>query len=490
MMGTKLLLSPTAGSDTQHQSTLASLTGPPDLDPALLALAASHASTQPTPIDPALFAIEQVVNDVNGGRIAPEDIGMGLVTAQREPERDEQQPEPEPEPEPELPQPQPQPHHVALDHTDVNIDIGHVSSVEVADPNHIPLDDDGIDPALREIVNSLTNAQQSHHPNLSGDNDERERLDRERLQHTLQTTLEDFAQGGFGSYGAIFNTNFPQSPNNHNLILPLGAEAEAHTHGGALGHNHNQSDSGSVGGGGGGESSVPAKRGRGRPRGSKNKPKPGLPPPEPAPPVARRPKGRPPKVRTEEELAEIERRKEEKALGIKRKRGRPRKFPELGLVREMRLKKNREAVQEKIRVLEERARLAGTDLDEHGHSQLAGDDGTHMDVEGESSTALREAVALGEQVAAVVARGQVHDDDDDDHDHDEHTDYSAWPYQDGQSLLEAVGGAMGVEVGVGVDRGGLDDVTRVLQQQAEGVLAQGDDEMRGVFSLADVSGHE
>jgi hypothetical protein len=64
--------------------------------------------------------------------------------------------------------------------------------------------------------------------------------------------------------------------------------------------------------------------------------------------------GRPPKVRSAEELAEFERRKEERALGIKRKSGRPRKYPELGLVREMRLKKNRAGVQEKIRMLEER----------------------------------------------------------------------------------------------------------------------------------------
>jgi hypothetical protein len=40
----------------------------------------------------------------------------------------------------------------------VEVDVHDVQ--QDADPNHIPLDDDGIDPALREIVNSLTNAQQ------------------------------------------------------------------------------------------------------------------------------------------------------------------------------------------------------------------------------------------------------------------------------------------------------------------------------------------
>lgn len=93
-------------------------------------------------------------------------------------------------------------------------------------------------------------------------------------------------------------------------------------------------------------SSAPIKRGRGRPKGSKNKPKSGpaaesiarARKPTPPPP---RPKGRPPKLRGPEEQAEYDRRKAERAQGIKRSRGRPRKYPGY-LVRDMRLKKNRQ----------------------------------------------------------------------------------------------------------------------------------------------------
>lgn len=107
-----------------------------NLDPSLLALA-SH-GTSSTPLDPALFTIEQVVNDVREGRIGPDDLRDEPKPADHteqgvsEPVMEEEshphahtQQEPEPEPETEL-----------------------------------QLDDDGIDPALREIVNSLTNAQQ------------------------------------------------------------------------------------------------------------------------------------------------------------------------------------------------------------------------------------------------------------------------------------------------------------------------------------------
>lgn len=106
-----------------------------NLDPSLLALATGTSST---PLDPALFTIEQVVNDVREGRIGPDDLrdetkpadhteeGVSEPVIEEEPHpHTHAQPEPEPEPETEL-----------------------------------QLDDDGIDPALREIVNSLTNAQQ------------------------------------------------------------------------------------------------------------------------------------------------------------------------------------------------------------------------------------------------------------------------------------------------------------------------------------------
>lgn len=89
----------------------------------------------------------------------------------------------------------------------------------------------------------------------------------------------------------------------------------------------------------------PVRRGRGRPKGSKNKNPPlPKPPKPPKPPKAKKPPGkigRPRKARTAEEEAEYDLRLEEKKLGIKRKHGRPRKYPGY-LVRDMRLKKNRE----------------------------------------------------------------------------------------------------------------------------------------------------
>ncbi|KAL1411543.1 hypothetical protein Q8F55_002505 [Vanrija albida] len=439
----------------QHDLHMASsITAQPDLDPALFALATSSSANTAAPIDPALFAIEQVVHNVQRGRIGQDDIDLGTNL------HDAGLPDAEAEAQ--------EPVAESFD-PEVEVDVHDVQ--QEADPNHIPLDDDGIDPALREIVNSLTNAQQSHHPSLGpGDTEERERLDRERLQHTLQSTLEDFAHGNFGNYGAIFNTNFPQSPNNHNLILPpLGPEAAAHTAHLPLvpPHTHVHGPPGDVS-----ESSLPVKRGRGRPKGSKNKPKPGAPPPEVQAPPPRRPKGRPPKVRSAEELAEFERRKEERALGIKRKRGRPRKYPELGLVREMRLKKNRAGVQEKIRLLEERARLEAAEHDESGeHDAVAAaehlhahlHDGLADDAESSAAAALATAseVALGEQVAAAVVRSA--------HENGEHYD---WPYQDGQSLLDVVGVDM-------VGHKSLDDTSGMAIDQTEEAI-------RGVFSLADV----
>lgn len=383
-------------------ASFAALAASAELDPSLLAL--SGASTS-APIDPQLFTIEQVVHDVQRGRVDDLERDLTVEAVAQEVVEAEH------------------PEHV-LDPND-----------QAGDDQHIQLDDDGIDPALREIVNSLTNAQQvslpssdvailisrtaltdqSHHP-IGGD-EERERLDRERLQHTLQTTLEDFAQ--MNSYNAIFNTNFPQSPSN--LVLPLD------------------------------ESEVPpVKRGRGRPKGSKNKPKPGAPPPAPPPP--KRPRGRPPKVRTQEELEEIERRKQEKELGIHRKRGRPRKYPEIGLVREMRLKKNREVFAEKMRQLQEREREEQEKAANYEYK------------EGDYSEPAQMDVALGQQVAEAVARQPVQDGE-------------YWSYQDGQSLLDVVGsGLVQGNSGVG-DVGGM------------GVDVMGgdqNDEMRGVFGLPEV----
>ena len=72
------------------------------------------------PIDPALFVIEEVVNDVRRGKIRLHEKGQAG-----------------------------------------NAETHAVPAVsEPMEGQGIQLDDDGIDPALREIVDSLTNAQQ------------------------------------------------------------------------------------------------------------------------------------------------------------------------------------------------------------------------------------------------------------------------------------------------------------------------------------------
>ncbi|CAK9782586.1 hypothetical protein CC85DRAFT_311419 [Cutaneotrichosporon oleaginosum] len=357
-------------------ASFAALAAAGELDPALLALSGASGSAQ---IDPQLFAIESVVQDVRRGRVEDLERDLAIDAASQ-------------------------------DVADASHPDGLLGDDEAPD-EHIAIDDDGIDPALREIVNSLTNAQQSHHP--IGD-EERERLDRERLHSTLQSTLEDFTHHSLmGQYNAIFSTSFPQSPTN--LVLPL-EEPEA----------------------------TPIKRGRGRPKGSKNKPKPGAPPPPPPPPKRKR--GRPPKIRTAEELEEMERRQQEKELGIQRKRGRPRKYPEIGLVREMRLKKNRAVFAEKLRQQEEREQRAGGKEYEYKGDEYE----EPMDVE------------LGQQVAAAVARQPVQDGD-------------YWPYSDPQTLMDVVGSSLGVEASSDVNAMGAD-------------IMSGDqsDEMRGVFALPDV----
>lgn len=120
-----------------------------EVDPQLLALAAAasgHSSA--SQIDPALFAIEQVVNDVNRGRIGITDLGLSIGAPSTREERND-----EPEAVHGIPAPP------ALEISD-DASHGHVDMPPEADSIHIQLDDDGIDPALREIVNSLTNAQQ------------------------------------------------------------------------------------------------------------------------------------------------------------------------------------------------------------------------------------------------------------------------------------------------------------------------------------------
>lgn len=104
----------------------AALAASAELDPSLLALSGASSST---PIDPQLFTIEQVVHDVQRGRV--DDLERDLTVDGVGQEVVEEHP-----------------HHM-LD-----------GDEHQQDDQHIPLDDDGIDPALREIVNSLTNAQQ------------------------------------------------------------------------------------------------------------------------------------------------------------------------------------------------------------------------------------------------------------------------------------------------------------------------------------------
>lgn len=193
------------------------------------------------------------------------------------------------------------------------------------------------------------------------------------------------------------------------------------------------------------ETSNSVKRGRGRPKGSKNKPKPGPPPPKPPKPPKppARPKGRPPKQRTPAEQAEYELRKHEKELGIKRQKGRPRKFPGY-LVREMRLKKNREEFNELMREYEEKKRE-----EELANLEMAGVD-TQME--------------LGEGPSLVGHDHHVHDPHlhGEHHGHHEQHDFSDWSVQDDQTLLDVVGvGHHGMNVGMDEEQDhheGMDEV--------------------------------
>lgn len=311
------------------------------------------------------------------------------------------------------------------------------------------------------------------------DGGERDRIDHE----AIRSTLEDYAvQNGFGSYSAIFGGTFAPSPHTQNLLLPsldaegqqpepaddarddgeVEAEAHAHAHAHSHAHTHEHAHPAPPPPDTSVPLHLPAKRGRGRPKGSKNKPKPRPPTPDPPsdpePEPPRRKKGRPPKIRSEEEIAEIERRKEEKELGIKRKRGRPRKYPELGLVREMRLKKNREAVQEKIRMLEERrlaaAPVEGLPLDQAGLPEVGGQ---------------VEVVHQSHEHEHPGSHNHGHDEHDD---HVDHADYD-WPYQDGQTLLDVVRG-VGMDMGDG-------------ERMSVGMGVLSGTSNGGVFSLADVT---
>ncbi|ORY32788.1 hypothetical protein BCR39DRAFT_521571 [Naematelia encephala] len=319
----------------------------PQYDPALLELSKSSINTTSNPsahhdpigigvgvgeyvaIDPALFEIEDVVNDVRRGKIRLDEVQVQVDD--------------------EHPQEQGQGHGH-----------GHGTGGGGGGNEGMTLDDEEIDPALREIVNSLTNAQQAGHPGPGLTHAQAaaaigahlaESDERERLQQSFQTTLDDLARDDFGG---LFAPNFPHSPTSTNYLLPpaegdpLAGPSSPHIplHEQLSDTPHADTlDSSSL---------LNPKRGRGRPKGSKNKPKARPPPPPPRKPTPPppKPRGRPPKVRTSAEQAEYERRKHEMALGIKRRKGRPRKFPGY-LVREMRLSKNRSEFNELLRAYEE-----------------------------------------------------------------------------------------------------------------------------------------
>ena len=223
----------------------------------------------------------------------------------------------------------------------------------------------------------------------------------ELTDQNLHRTLDDLAQDDYGSRstsqcakitladlftGSFFPPNFSHTPNNH----PFGNHQPSHS--GDPGPSA-LPDSSSVGLENTDRPAPPAlTRKRGRPKGSKNKPKlmQAPRPPKPSPPP-KRPKGRPPKARSEEERTDYERRKEEKALGIKRKKGRPRKFSGY-LVREMRLKKNRSEFNELLKRQDEER--GESDLEAH-----IGDTGTdvpYQDCSGPDEQSLLDVVAAAQ----------------------------------------------------------------------------------------------
>nr|ODN88243.1 hypothetical protein L203_02851 [Cryptococcus depauperatus CBS 7841] len=308
---------------------------------------------------------------------------------------------------------------------------------EMEESHDVQLDDE-IDPTLREIVNSLTNAQQS---NLNGTAVPHAQVaaigahlvdveERERLQHSLQTTLEDLAHGNFNS---LFPPNFQSL--GHNFLNLNDHDSLQNSPDAALSNSSLEMDAEAGPSSEPMQSSIsehdvsqvpsfahPMKRGRGRPKGSKNKPKPGpsiIRPPKPPKPPSR-PKGRPPKERTPAEQAEYELRKQEKEMGIKRQKGRPRKFPGY-LVREMRLKKNRDEFNKVIRLHEEKKKMELVELQIDAVTNLAG-----------SSSMLAQEQAIHE--SSLNDHGNHFD-----HSHHHEHDYPNWSVQDDQTLLDVVG---------------------------------------------------
>ncbi|WVO16182.1 hypothetical protein L204_103852 [Cryptococcus depauperatus] len=308
---------------------------------------------------------------------------------------------------------------------------------EMEESHDVQLDDE-IDPTLREIVNSLTNAQQSNLNGIAVPHAQVAAIgahlvdveERERLQHSLQTTLEDLAHGNFNS---LFPPNFQSL--GHNFLNLNDHDSLQNSPDAALSNSSLEMDAEAGPSSEPMQSSIsehdvsqvpsfahPMKRGRGRPKGSKNKPKPGpsiIRPPKPPKPPSR-PKGRPPKERTPAEQAEYELRKQEKEMGIKRQKGRPRKFPGY-LVREMRLKKNRDEFNKVIRIHEEKKKMELVELQIDAVTNLAG-----------SSSMLAQEQAIHE--SSLNDHGNHFD-----HSHHHEHDYPNWSVQDDQTLLDVVG---------------------------------------------------
>ncbi|OCF41862.1 hypothetical protein I317_04272 [Kwoniella heveanensis CBS 569] len=479
----------------------------------------------PIPIDPALLEIAAVVDDVNKGKIRLNDPSLLRGTNQMAQSHDQQHQNHQDQSHPQVEVEITQTEQPVLGAEDLDLSVQDPQEGQ-GDGEGIQLDG-GIDPTLREIVDSLTKAQQqtAHvapnsltHAQAAAtigahitDADERE-----RLQRSLQSTIEDFTQANFNS---LFPGNFPSSPNHAFLNLNPEAIPEhpqhahshlpqagpstlsipmSHTHadtgpshGGMNGHDHTNSGAMvhlNVPSPGGflHELENPLKRGRGRPKGSKNKAKAKTPPRPPkrviGPP---KPKGRPPKVRPPEEQADYELRKQEKAMGIKRQKGRPRKFPGY-LVREMRLKKNREEFNQLLNGHDPRQSTKG-----HGQGDDDNDDGEESDDEDSMMAPLQSHGLTLQQVEAqhqnqthrllnlndiqpnihgltmdqVMSQhglqgalmnssahnGHLHHHDGQDDVHDHENDFGSWSVQDGQTLLDVVGMGVGDHGGVSME---------------------------------------
>ncbi|WRT66469.1 uncharacterized protein IL334_003428 [Kwoniella shivajii] len=404
-------------------------------------------------IDPSLFEIAQVVQDVNNGKIKLDDPSLLPVQSHTQNQNQNQ-------------------NQAHVDHIQ-----NHDGLTENQQGDGLHLDVE-IDPTLREIVNSLTNAQQSSHATQGLSQAQAaaaigahltDAEERERLQQSLQTTLEDLTQASFGS---LFPSNYPQSPSSHNF-LDLAPDAQnpndpSHpnhqSQAGPSSHHHLTSTAQSVNSPNLSEShrshvEYGSKRGRGRPKGSKNKhrsipiPKPPKPKP-PGPPA--KPKGRPPKERDPEEQADYELRKQERALGIKRRKGRPRKFPGY-LVREMRLKKNREEFNELLKGHRERQSFEDDEDDEDEDDEDDDDDEDDTDEDDEDGNQTMNANQHQQSLEGIMmdvdglrqalsenTNSNPHSNSNLHHQHTGHNqdveeDFGNWSVQDGQTLLDVVG---------------------------------------------------